>query len=144
SFLYGTTTYGGPNGAPTMFMVDESGAVTTVHVFQDSEGGTPSGPLILASDGNLYGTATGGGAYGYGAVFRTNPSGDTIALYSFGAPDVSPTITSFTPTAGPTNTKVTITGTGFTGVSSVKFNGQAAASVTVLSSTLLTARVASG
>src|SRR5262249_32253117 len=102
------------------------------------------GPLILASDGKLYGTAMGGGAYGYGTVFRSELSGATTVLYSFGAPDVSPpTVTSFTPTSGIINTKVTINGTGFTGVSAVKFNGTAAP-FTVLSSTQLTARVSGG
>jgi len=37
-----------------------------------------------------------------------------------------PTITSFTPTAGPVGTTVTITGTNLTGATSVKFNGVSA------------------
>jgi uncharacterized repeat protein (TIGR03803 family) len=71
-----------------------------------------------------------------GAASATHP-----AAYVVGG--AGPTITSFTPTAGPTNTKVTINGTGFAGVSSVKFNGQAAP-FTVLSPTQLTANVSSG
>src|SRR6266511_3924968 len=44
----------------------------------------------------------------------------------------APTITSFTPTAGPVGTSVTITGTNLSGATSVKFNG---VSVTITSNT---------
>jgi len=62
-------------------------------------------------------------------------------LFAFGAHAAAPTITSFTPTSGCSGNfpVVTITGTGFTGASSVKFNGVAATSFTVVSSTQITA-----
>jgi hypothetical protein len=52
-----------------------------------------------------------------------------------------PTITGISPASGPTTggTKVTITGTGFTGVTQVTFAGVAATSFTVVSATKLTA-----
>jgi hypothetical protein len=53
----------------------------------------------------------------------------------------APTITSFTPTSGRTGAQVTINGTDFTGATAVKFNGLAAPSSTVVSSTKITARV---
>lgn len=55
----------------------------------------------------------------------------------------SPTnsITSFAPTSGPAGTIVTITGTGFTGTSAVKFGGIDASSFTVVSSTTIKAEV---
>jgi len=53
-----------------------------------------------------------------------------------------PTITSFAPSSGVTGTSVVLTGTNFTGVSSVKFNG-AAAGFMVNSSTQITATVPS-
>jgi hypothetical protein len=49
----------------------------------------------------------------------------------------TPTIASFTPTAGPIGTIVTITGTNLTSVTDVAFNGVNASSVTVLSATSL-------
>ncbi len=52
-----------------------------------------------------------------------------------------PTITSFTPTSGKTGVKVTITGTNLTGATSVKFNGVAGTTVTVVSPTTITAFV---
>jgi IPT/TIG domain len=62
---------------------------------------------------------------------------------------VIPTITSFTPTSGPTGCVVTITGTNFdnplvTGAGGVDFGGTNAASYTVVSATQIRAQVAAG
>jgi hypothetical protein len=54
-----------------------------------------------------------------------------------------PTVTSVSPASGPVGTTVTITGTNFTGATSVTFGG-VAASFTVVSSTQITATVPSG
>ena len=56
----------------------------------------------------------------------------------------SPTISSFTPVIASTGETVTITGTNFTGSSSVTFGGTAASSFTIVSSTSITAVVAAG
>jgi uncharacterized repeat protein (TIGR03803 family) len=55
-----------------------------------------------------------------------------------------PTITGFTPPSGPVTTSVSITGTGFAGVSAVSFNGTAASQFTVNSPTSITATVPTG
>ncbi len=55
----------------------------------------------------------------------------------------APTISNFSPTNGAVGSSVVISGSGFTGASSVKFNGTAA-SFTVNSSTQITATVPSG
>jgi hypothetical protein len=56
----------------------------------------------------------------------------------------SPTITSFTPTSAGTGSSITITGTNFTGATSVSFGGIDATSFTVNSSTNITAVVGAG
>jgi hypothetical protein len=56
----------------------------------------------------------------------------------------APNITSFTPTSAATGATVTITGTNFTGATTVSFGGSAATSYTVVDATTITAVVASG
>jgi len=74
----------------------------------------------------------------------TNPmtGSPNLLLYSIwgGGGTPAPTISGFSPTSGGIGTSVTITGTNFTGASSVSFNNQAA-SFTVNSSTQITATV---
>jgi hypothetical protein len=64
-----------------------------------------------------------------------------VALKGASGSGSAPSITSFTPTSGPVNTSVTITGTNFTGATAVKFNGTPAASFTINNSTQITATV---
>ena len=59
-------------------------------------------------------------------------------------PPPVPTITSFNPTSGPVGSSVTVTGTGFTGATSVTFGTIAATSFTVNSDTQITAVVPGG
>lgn len=56
----------------------------------------------------------------------------------------TPTISSFTPSTGGAGTTITITGTNFTGATSVTLGGVAAASFVVVNSTTITAVVAAG
>jgi uncharacterized repeat protein (TIGR03803 family) len=78
--LYGSTFSGGPDGYGTVFKITTKGKFkfTLVHQFTGfqnggTDGGNPTAPMILASDGNLYGTAEnyGGGGYGgTGSVYQ--------------------------------------------------------------------------
>jgi hypothetical protein len=79
-----------------------------------------------AASGNVVVTTTGGTA--------------TLAGFTYLPP---PTITSFTPTTAILGTTITITGTNFTGATSVKFGGISATSFTVNSATSITATVGS-
>jgi hypothetical protein len=63
---------------------------------------------------------------------------------SLSAGNNPPSITSFTPSSGPVGTSVTITGTDFTGVTNVTFNGTAATSYTVDSAMQIRATVPTG
>jgi uncharacterized protein (TIGR03437 family) len=67
----------------------------------------------------------------------------TLGLVQVEGATSAPTITSFAPTSGPVGTSVTITGTNFTGATSVKFNGVSATFI-VNSATKITATVPTG
>ncbi|WP_158267553.1 IPT/TIG domain-containing protein [Adhaeribacter arboris] len=76
-----------------------------------------------------------------GAITVTTSLGSVVSSQIF---KVIPGITSLSPTAGPIGTLVTITGTSFTGASSVRFNGTEAVSFTVNSDNQITATVPVG
>ena len=84
------------------------------------------------------------------SVFRFGTPSTTTSATSFtvtggggGGGGSAPTISSFSPGSGPTGTSVGITGTNFTGATSVKFNGRAAV-FGVDSGTHITATVPDG
>ncbi|WP_374564568.1 choice-of-anchor tandem repeat GloVer-containing protein [Ideonella sp.] len=84
--LYGVSYAGGQNDFGTVYRVKPSGAVTTVHSFNVSDGYGPEGTLIQASDGNLYGVTSSGGVGGgfpAGTVFRLDPAGVLTTLHTF-------------------------------------------------------------
>ena len=95
--LYGTTFFGGtssacPDGCGTVFKLDTSGTLTTLHSFTGSfnrDGAHPLASLVRDAAGNFYGTTQSGGAAGHGTVFKLNPaSGKYAVLHSFtGPPD---------------------------------------------------------
>jgi hypothetical protein len=103
-------------------------------------GGT-SAAFTVVSDTALSATVPGGATTGTIAV--TTPGGTATSTTAFTVTPATPTISSFSPTSGPVGTNVTITGTGFTGTTAVKFAGTSA-SFTVVSGTSLTATVPSG
>ncbi len=79
-----------------------------------------------------------------GPIAVTTAGGTATSSTSFEVtPPSAPTISSFTPTSGPVGTTVVISGTSFTGASSVTFNGTGAI-YTVDSDTQITATVPSG
>ena len=86
--FYGTTNNGGTGGKDgkgTVFRIDLSGNLTTLHSFggAPSDGGFPYAGLIQASDGNLYGTTTSGGSSNSGTVFKVDLTGSLTTLHSF-------------------------------------------------------------
>jgi uncharacterized repeat protein (TIGR03803 family) len=89
--FYGTTAYGGTGtscsgGCGTVFVITPAGGVTTLHDFDGSDGGFPTG-LIQATDGNLYGVTYGGGTYGSGTIFKITTAGTFTSLYTFDGED---------------------------------------------------------
>jgi uncharacterized repeat protein (TIGR03803 family) len=69
--FYGTTVLGSTHFRGTVFAIDATGSVTTLHSFSGSpnEGALPFSGLVEGSDGNFYGTTAFGGAHGAGTVF---------------------------------------------------------------------------
>src|SRR5580700_1358262 len=94
--LYGTTSYGGSDGAGTVFALTPpavSGGTWTENVIYTFTGGAdgdaPLRPPVMAKDGTLYGTTSAGGSAGAGTVFGLTPpatAGDAwteTVLYDF-------------------------------------------------------------
>jgi uncharacterized repeat protein (TIGR03803 family) len=82
--LYGTTQYGGVQGAGTVFELSlGTDTLTTLASFNITDGIDPVGSLAMDSSGNLYGT-TFGQSYNPGTVFEVAAgSGKITALASF-------------------------------------------------------------
>jgi hypothetical protein len=81
------------------------------------------------------------GAVGVAVTNTDNQSGLLANAYTYSSPNPVPTVTTISPTSGPTagGTAVTITGTGFLSGATVSFGGTAATGVTVTSSTSINA-----
>ena len=79
--LYGNAVRWGDNGYGAVFeMVAGSGEITTLASFNNTNGSTPVGGLLIDSSGNLYGTTANGGASGDGSVFELAAGSGTITL----------------------------------------------------------------
>jgi uncharacterized repeat protein (TIGR03803 family) len=88
--FYGTTLAGGGDmlcdygyGCGTVFKITPSGKLTTLHIFDGTDGAQPFAGLIAGTDGNFYGTTQYGGINNDGTVFTITPSGVLTVLYSF-------------------------------------------------------------
>lgn len=95
--FYGTTNLGGNlacfEGCGTVFKITPSGALTTLHKFDGTDGYGPEGAyglggMALATNGNFYGTTCCDGAKGEdGTVFKITPTGTLTTLHSFDGND---------------------------------------------------------
>jgi uncharacterized repeat protein (TIGR03803 family) len=95
--FYGTTALGGTsqacsNGCGTIFKLCPTGVESVLYSFGGSAQGplSPSGPLILASDGNFYGLAynmTPSTPTVRGSIYRMAPDGTVSLIYTFRGPD---------------------------------------------------------
>jgi uncharacterized repeat protein (TIGR03803 family) len=126
---YASGTFGG-----TLFQITPGGALTALYSFCSEynceDGSNPNG-VIQDTDGSFYGTTfqLGTNCTDCGTVFRL-------------VMDLAPFVRTL-PTGAAAGTTIDILGTNLTGATSVTFNG-AAATFSVVSSTLITASVPAG
>jgi uncharacterized repeat protein (TIGR03803 family) len=82
--FYGTTSGGGPADGGSVFKVTTNGVLTTLVLFNGTNGMNPKAGLTLGIDGNFYGTTEYGGTNGgYGTVFKMTANGVLTTLVSF-------------------------------------------------------------
>jgi len=99
-------------------------------------------PFAVGSNKQVNITAPSSG----GTIDVITPYGTAVSATDFGTTSTTPgapAVTSFSPTSGPVGTSVTITGSAFTGATSVAFGG-VAATFAVVSDTQITASVPTG
>jgi uncharacterized repeat protein (TIGR03803 family) len=89
--FYGTTQSGG-NGITdehqgVVFKVTPAGVLTVLYNFCSvtgcTDGETPVGGLVQATDGNFYGVTELGGKYGFGTIYQITPAGAYTVVYNF-------------------------------------------------------------
>jgi uncharacterized repeat protein (TIGR03803 family) len=81
--LYGTTQFGGPVHAGTVFRVSAGGVVSNLASFGAGTGFGPRGGVVEGLDGNFYGTTEFGGSDTGGNIYRMTPAGILSNIYSF-------------------------------------------------------------
>ncbi len=80
--FYGTAAFDGSDNEGVLFKITPGGSYTVLHDFGNgTDGGTPEGPPIQASDGNLYGTTHGGP--GTSIVYRYTLAGTYSVVTTF-------------------------------------------------------------
>ncbi len=127
--LYGTTHSGGAYGWGSVFKITPAGTLTTLHSFDVTDGAFTWSGLLQGTNGIFYGTTYGGGSADGGTVFSLD-----MGLGPF---------VSFVQRFGKVGRQFQILGQGFTGTTSVSFNGTAAA-FTVEHDTFLVGTVSAG
>jgi uncharacterized repeat protein (TIGR03803 family) len=87
--LYGMTAEGGDSslgsgaGGGTVYKITPDGILTTLVIFEATNGDFPFGGFVQANDGNLYGTCASGGLYTNGTIFRMTTNGALTTVFNF-------------------------------------------------------------
>ncbi|MGP8214596.1 MAG: choice-of-anchor tandem repeat GloVer-containing protein [Bacteroidia bacterium] len=82
--LYGMTSAGGANNHGTLFQCSEKGVFNTLVNFDSiTNGCSPFGSLLQATDGNLYGMTYSGGSASDGTLFKCTLTGALTTLVNF-------------------------------------------------------------
>jgi len=128
--LYGTTSGGGRASSGTIFQISLDGVYKQLYSLPSNHPAFPHSAPLQDTNGTFYGPTVAGGANGLGSVYTLD-----MAL--------GPFIT-FVRAQGKVGTKAQILGQGFTGATSVTFNGIPAISFNVARDTYMTAVVPAG
>ncbi|MFL6688697.1 MAG: choice-of-anchor tandem repeat GloVer-containing protein [Alphaproteobacteria bacterium] len=74
SNIYGITTFGGHYSAGTVYKINAQGKEIQLHAFAENQtdGGEPTGGVIIDKAGNLFGTTPWGGSNS-GTIFKVTP-----------------------------------------------------------------------
>ncbi len=80
--FYGMTSLGGANAQGVLYEYDPATDIYTskVDLSSSGTGSSPSGSLVLASNGNLYGMTSAGGANGDGVIFEYVPGSISVSV----------------------------------------------------------------
>ena len=127
--LYGATVWGGTDVYGTIFEMSTSGSYSVLHNFDAPSGAGAYSTPMQHTSGRIFGMTARGGTPGKGVVYSLDNG-------------VAPFIL-LTSTTGTVGKSVGILGGGFSGATSVMFNGTPA-SFRVLNDTYLTAKVPAG
>jgi len=128
--FYGAAAGGGTFGDGVLFSIDSYPTYSVLYTFDGTTGSSPSATPVQHTSGIIYGlTNTGGGQGSAGVLYSLN-----VGLTPF---------VKLVTTSGRVGSRIGILGGGFTGTSSVKFNGTPA-TFTVVSNTFLTTTVPAG
>jgi uncharacterized repeat protein (TIGR03803 family) len=136
--LYGGTVQGGAGEQGTIFAVTTEGGLATVHSFDGSDGIGSAGQLMQSTDGMIYGTTAFGGDISCTTQYFINGCGTTFSVDMGLGPFVT-----FALPFGKVGQTGGILGQGFTGTTSVSFNGILASFIAV-SDTFIRATVPAG
>jgi len=130
--LYGVTAGGGQADVGVTFQLKLDGSYTELYSFVGSKfnSGVFADTLKQHTSGKFYGTTEVGGTHGLGSVYSLDMGlGPFVAMQKY---------------QGTVGSKTQILGQGFTGATSVSYNGVPATSFSVLSDTYMTAVVPAG
>jgi uncharacterized repeat protein (TIGR03803 family) len=127
--LYGATVFGGTVGSGVLFKITTGGTYSVLSNFDTTHGAGAYPTPTQHTSGKIFGLTSRGGAPGKGVVYSLDNS-----IVPFVA---------LTSTVGAVGKTAGILGSGFTGTTSVKFNGTTA-KFTIVSDTYLTAKVPAG
>jgi len=128
--LYGTTAGGGTASSGTIFQISLNGIYKQLYSFPSNHPAFPAAAPIQDTNGTFYGPTVAGGTNSLGSVYTLDMG-------------LGPFIT-FVRAQGKVGTKAQILGQGFTGATSVTFNGVPATSFNIARDTYMTAVVPAG